>query len=113
MRFTDYLPIEGFEGLLFGATVVLGVTSRKDCQLSVANEALGAHSALVLSDTRILRSMFGEAALFARNTPESLAAALRDALARRDEFRARSAALKARRQAGWLDTARRVTHPGG
>ena len=51
VEFTDYLTIEGFEALLAGANVVLGVTSRTNCQLSVANEALGAHAPLVLSDT--------------------------------------------------------------
>jgi hypothetical protein len=109
VRFTDYLPIGDFERLLFGSGVVLGVTSRQNCQLSVANEALGDHCALVLSDTPTLRNMFGAAALFAQNTPESLAAALREALPRRDELSARSAALKARRQAAWLDAARLAT----
>jgi hypothetical protein len=111
VRFTDYLPIEAFEELLFGAGVVLGVTSRQNCQLSVANEALGAHCALVLSDTLTLRNMFGAAALFAQNTPAGLAAALREALARRDELRARSAELKARRQAAWLKAARLAVRP--
>ena len=46
--------------------MVLGLTDAEGIQLSVANEALGAHRALVLSDTRILRAMFGEAALFAQ-----------------------------------------------
>ena len=57
--------------------MVLGLTSMEGVQLSVANEALGAERALVLSDTRILRAMFGEAALFAPNTPEGLAARAR------------------------------------
>jgi len=109
VEFTDYLTIEGFEQLLAGASVVLGVTSRTNCQLSVANEALGAHSALVLSDTGILRKMFGEAALFARNTPEELAAALREAIDHRVELEARSEALKLRRQASWLAEARRAS----
>ncbi len=109
VEFTDYLTVEGFEHLLSGAAVVLGVTSRTNCQLSVANEALGAHSALVLSDTGILRKMFGEAALFARNTPEELAAALREALDHRAELEARSEALKLRRQASWLAEARRAS----
>lgn len=109
VEFTDYLTIEGFEQLLAGASVVLGVTSRTNCQLSVANEALGAHSALVLSDTGILRKMFGEAALFAPNTPEDLAAALREALDHQAELEARSEALKLRRQASWLAEARRAS----
>lgn len=109
VTFTDYLTIEGFEALLAGADVVLGVTSRTNCQLSVANEALGAHAPLVLSDTGILRAMFGEAALFGPNTPEGLAAALREALAHQPELRARSEALKLRRQESWLAEARRAS----
>ena len=88
---------------------MLGLTDVEGIQLSVANEALGAHRALVLSDTRILRAMFGAAALFAPNTPEGLSGALRDALARRPELEARSAALKARRQADWRDAVAAVT----
>ena len=109
MTFTDYLPIPEFERLLGGAAAVLGLTDVEGIQLSVANEALGAHRALVLSDTRILRAMFGEAALFAQNTPEGLAARLREAMARRPELEARSAALKARRQADWRAAAAAVT----
>jgi Glycosyl transferase 4-like domain len=109
VTFTDYLTIEGFEELLAGANVVLGVTSRTNCQLSVANEALGAHSPLVLSDTGILRKMFGDAALFALNTPETLAASIAEALAHQPEMRARSEALKLRRQESWLAEAKRAS----
>ncbi len=109
VTFTDYLPLADFERLLGGASAVLGLTDAEGIQLSVANEALGAHRALVLSDTRILRAMFAEAALFAKNTPEDLAAGLREALARRPELEARSAALKARRQRDWRAAAAAVT----
>lgn len=109
VRFTDYLPLAEFERLLLEAPVVLGLTDAEGVQLSVANEALGAHRALVLSDTRILRAMFGEAALFARNEPAELAARLREALARRPELEARSAALKTRRQRDWRAAAAAVT----
>ena len=107
--FTDYLPLAEFERLLGGAAVVLGLTDVEGIQLSVANEALGAHRALVLSDTRILRAMFAEAALFAQNTPDDLAATLRAALAQRPALEARSAALKTRRQQDWRAAAAAVT----
>lgn len=109
VTFTDYLTIEGFEELLAGASVVLGVTSRTNCQLSVANEALGAHAPLVLSDTGILRKMFGDAALFAQNNPEALAGALAQAIGCQPELRARSEALKRRRQESWLAEAKRAS----
>lgn len=111
VTFTDYLPLEDFERLLGGASVVLGLTDVEGIQLSVANEALGAHRALVLSDTRILRTMFGDAALFAPNTPEGLSGGLRDALARGPELEARSAALKTQRQRDWRDAVAAVTAP--
>jgi glycosyltransferase involved in cell wall biosynthesis len=109
VRFTDYVPNEKFEQMLAGAAVVLGLTSLEGIQLSVANEALGAERALVLSDTRILRALFGEAALFAPNTAAGLAAALQEAAARREELQARSAALKVRRQERFRAEADRVT----
>lgn len=113
VQFTDYLTIEQFEALLAGAALVLGVTSRTNCQLSVANEALGAHSALVLSDTGILRKMFGDAALFAQNTADSFATTLREALGRREELEARSEALKVYRQRTWLAEAERASQLSG
>jgi glycosyltransferase involved in cell wall biosynthesis len=109
VRFTDYLPLPEFERLLTEASVVLGLTSVEGVQLSVANEALGANRALVLSDTRILRAMFGEAALFAQNTPEDIAAQLTQAVARRAELETRSAALKTRRRQDWRAAADAVT----
>jgi glycosyltransferase involved in cell wall biosynthesis len=108
VRFTDYLELEEFERLLADAAVVMGLTSEEGVQLSVANEALGADKALVLSDTRILREMFGAAALFAKNTPEDWAARLHEALARRAELEARSAALKTRRIEDWRAPAEAV-----
>lgn len=109
VRFTDYLPVPEFERLFVNASVVLGLTKFEGIQLSVANEALGANRALVLSDTRILRAMFGEAALFAKTTPEDIAARLREALALRPELEMRSAALKTRRNEDWRAAAAAVT----
>jgi glycosyltransferase involved in cell wall biosynthesis len=99
--FTGFLPVEAFERLLWNADVVLGVTREEGIQLSVANEALGAHRPLVLSDTRILRRLFGDAALFAPNAPEPMAAVLRTAIARKEELERHSAALKILRQQAW------------
>lgn len=108
VTFTDYLPLDEFERLLFGASVVFGLTNVEGIQLSVANEALGVDKALVLSDTSILRSMFGEAAIMAKNTPEDLAAGLRDGMARREALEARSRALKEKRIRDWRGPAAEV-----
>ena len=102
VSFTDFMPVEDYDAVLAGAAVVLGLTTEEGVQLSVANEALGAGRALVLSDTRVLRGMFGEAALMSANTTADLAGTLREALARKSELEARSTALRDRRLADWI-----------
>ena len=93
---------EDYDALLANATVVLGLTTEEGVQLSVANEALGAGRALVLSDTRVLRAMFGEAALLSANTPAAdLADTLRTACARRDAIGSRECGARDQRLAAW------------
>jgi glycosyltransferase involved in cell wall biosynthesis len=101
LRFTDYLTAREYNELFLASSVVLGLTTVEGVQLSVANEAVGAGKAMVLSDTRILRDLFGHAALFAANEPPALAAALRRALADRETLEARSRELRASRETRW------------
>jgi glycosyltransferase involved in cell wall biosynthesis len=99
--FTGFLSKADYERLLFTATVVLGLTELEGIQLSVANEAVGAGKAMVLSDTAILRDLFGTAALFALNEPVALAAACREAVVRASELDARSVMLRQTREVRW------------
>lgn len=104
VTFTGFMPLKDYDAVLAGATVVLGLTTAEGVQLSVANEALGAGRALVLSDTRVLRGMFGDAALLSANTATDLADTLRTALRRQPELEAASAALRESRLADWIAT---------
>ncbi|WP_424930953.1 glycosyltransferase [Amaricoccus macauensis] len=106
VNFTGFIPLEDYDATLKGAAVVLGLTSEEGIQLSVANEALGAGRPLVLSDTRVLRAMFGSAALLTPNTSPGISATLREALDRRTELEERSRALSDRRLAEWVDVVR-------
>lgn len=108
VRFTGFLDKSEYESKLFSVSVVLGLTKLEGIQLSVANEAVGAGKAMVLSDTAILRDLFGAAALFAPNEPEALAAACREAVARAKELDALSADLREAREARWRGQAERV-----
>ncbi|RKF15971.1 glycosyltransferase [Altericroceibacterium spongiae] len=99
--FTGFLDKDAYERLLFGCTAILGLTELEGIQLSVANEAVGAGKAMVLSDTAILRELFGSAALFAKNEPNALAAACREAIASASELNARSATLREARELRW------------
>ncbi|MEM8570049.1 MAG: glycosyltransferase [Pseudomonadota bacterium] len=99
--FTDFVPLEEYDRMLQEAAIVLGLTIEEGIQLSVANEALGAGRPLVLSETRILRAMFGDAAVFGANTRDGIAGALRFALQNSDELAGRSHALGEKRLAEW------------
>jgi glycosyltransferase involved in cell wall biosynthesis len=106
--FTGFIPLEDYDATLQQAAVVLGLTSEEGIQLSVANEALAAGRALVLSDTRVLRSMFGTAALLTPNTAPAVSVTLMEAFERREELEAKSRDLSARRQLEWIAVIRRL-----
>jgi hypothetical protein len=101
VRFTGFLSAQDYTALLIRCNVVLGLTGSEDIQLSAANEAVGATRPMVLSDTGILRNLFGSAAIFAPNKAASLAAGLSEALGRQQELSLASLALKQAREARW------------
>ncbi len=101
VEFTDYIDVATFNRMLGAARVVVGLTTVEGIQLSAANEAIGAGKPLVLSDTHILRELFGAAAVFSRNDVKSLAAAIEDALARAPSLAQRSEALRRQRELRW------------
>jgi glycosyltransferase involved in cell wall biosynthesis len=103
VTFTGFMPVEEFDRLIERAHVVLGLTTIEGIQLSVANEAVGAGRALVLSDTSVLRKLFGDAALFSRNTSDALVTTIETALRQREHLQARSEILRERRLADWRD----------
>lgn len=108
VEFTDYIPVDRYNALLRAAHVVVGLTTCQGIQLSAANEAVGAGRPLVLSDTRILRTLFGDAALFAANEPTALASTIGDALCRTAELATKTQALRLQREQRWrrqLDSA--------
>ncbi|QZT63653.1 glycosyltransferase [Mycolicibacterium austroafricanum] len=77
----DFMPTEAFDALLGDADVVMGLTRFADTQLSVCNEALGFGKPLVTSNTRLLRELFGAAAVFVdTEDPASIAEGCRQAL---------------------------------
>jgi glycosyltransferase involved in cell wall biosynthesis len=104
--FTGYVSTEEFNELLLAARVVLGLTKLEGIQLSAANEGIGAGKATVLSDTAILRELFGQAALFSSNDAASLAKTVREAAERHEALEAASRALKEARAVRWREQAR-------
>jgi glycosyltransferase involved in cell wall biosynthesis len=101
VAFTGYLATEEYTTELLQCTAVLGLTSNEGVQLSAANEALGAGKALILSDTRVLRALFGDAAVFTENKAEFLVSAIEQAISRISELEEASRKLKAKREHHW------------
>jgi glycosyltransferase involved in cell wall biosynthesis len=109
--FTGFLPYGVFLGELMAAHVVAAFSTSPEIMNRAAFEAVGLGCPLVLTDFPGLRRRFGAAALFAANSPEQMAAILRQALDSRHELasRSRSLAVELRSQrAGALSELQRV-----
>jgi glycosyltransferase involved in cell wall biosynthesis len=101
VTFTGFLDGAVYTDLLLHADIVLGLTTVDGIQLSAANEAIGAGRPLVLSETTILRELFGDAAIFADNSGAGLAGAIDEARRHLPDLAARSRTLKQAREARW------------
>lgn len=100
---TDYLPLADFEALLVHCDVVLALTRHDGIQLSVCNEALGFGRAMVMSDTPLLRRLFGSAAVAVDSSnPAALVGGIDAATARRQDLEQQATRLAARRREDWL-----------
>jgi glycosyltransferase involved in cell wall biosynthesis len=69
--------------------VAVDLTTRDDCLVRGAYEALAAGTPFVVSDTPVLRELFEGAAIFCRNDRRSIAEAIHTALAENREYRDR------------------------
>ncbi len=114
--FTGWIAYDRFLGEMRAAAVVAAFSTDPHVMNRAAFEAVGLEKPLVLTDYQGLRDRFGEAALYTPNRPEAMAAAIRDALRRRAELGAASAAagrrLRAQRQAAMRRLAELVARPG-
>lgn len=109
VKFTGFLSNADFERLLCNANAVLGLTTRANVQLSVANEAVSAGRPMALSDTPVLRDLFEEAAEFVQTLdPISIKDGLSRLIADPEMYEGKSSQLKTKRIARWKDQAERL-----
>jgi glycosyltransferase involved in cell wall biosynthesis len=83
VHLTGYLPAAEYEALLRGADAVIDLTRMDNCLVCGAYEAVAVERPLVTSDTRALRTYFNRGTVYAAHTPESLAAAIEQAVAQK------------------------------
>lgn len=97
-----FLSLELFDDLIREADVVLGLTKEEGIQLSVCNEALGFNKPLVTSNTRILKKLFGNAAVLVdTHSPADIVRGCEDAVSDAATYSDKSAALSIERVSNW------------
>lgn len=80
LEFLGWLSDDDYTAAMRGANVVLALTTRHETMQRGGYEALVVGRPLVTSNTDVLRSYFGEAAIYAEPTGPSIAAALTAAI---------------------------------
>ena len=70
--FPGFLPLREFDQLLLRASAVLCLTTQDGIQLSAVSEAIGAGRPMIISDTKLLRDLFGQAGIFVDNNANSI-----------------------------------------
>jgi hypothetical protein len=94
VRLTGFLAEPEFERRLLTASVVLDLTTRADCMVCGAYEAVSAEVPMVLSDNEPTRAYFHKGALYTNNSAESIADQLLRARERHAQLRSEVIELK-------------------
>lgn len=86
IRFLGYVSESEYNACLHTAALIMDLTVLENCLVCGAYEALVAGRPLVLSDSEALKSYFAGACKFTENSPEGIAAAVREAYESREEL---------------------------
>jgi glycosyltransferase involved in cell wall biosynthesis len=95
VRLTGFLSDEAFEEQLADSSVVLDLTTRADCMVCGAYEAVAAEVPMIVSDNEPTRAYFHRGALYTDNSATSIAALILEMRARRAQLHDEVVALKA------------------
>jgi hypothetical protein len=83
---TGFLTEEAYIGMLYAADVILDLTTREDCLVCGAYEAVSAERTIILSGTAALKSYFSRGAVYTDNTSADLVRQIRNALSAQDKL---------------------------
>ena len=101
VRFTGFLADSEYWRLLAQARVVCDLTLKPDCLVCGAYEALAVGRPMVLSDNPATRDLFGSAAVLTGDSPEEIAAALRQAIEERERLESNASKLQESFRTHW------------
>jgi hypothetical protein len=83
---TGFLTEEAYIGTLYAADVIIDLTTREDCLVCGAYEAVSAERTVILSGTAALKSYFRRGALYTDNTSGDLVRQIGNALSAQDKL---------------------------
>lgn len=87
IRFTDFLPEESYDALIKDADLLVDLTTRENCLVCGAYEALSAGVPAILSDSEANRKTFPQGFIHSKNSEQDLAQALQSFLASPEKFK--------------------------
>jgi len=99
--FTGYLPEEDYVQMLFSVDVIIDLTTRRDCLVCGAYEAVAAGTPLIVSNSEVLRWQFSSGTLFTDNTSEDLAKKINTAILSKEVFAQQMRDLKVKLISEW------------
>ncbi|QPG06418.1 hypothetical protein IT774_04290 [Salinimonas marina] len=80
IKLPGFVAEDEYAGLVVDAKVVLDLTTRDDCLVCGAYEAISANKKVILSDTKVNKDLFGDAAFYTKNNSTDLNMAIDTAL---------------------------------
>ncbi len=108
VHLSGFVSDQDYLELLVTARVILDLTTREDCLVCGAYEALALGRPLVVSDSRALRELLRDGAIFAKNEPEAIARAVAEACQNDRQWAARCAARRESYSQEWRAAAARL-----
>lgn len=75
-----FVDEDEYVGLLHEARAIVDLTEREDCLVCGAYEAISVSQKVILSDTRVNRELFGNAAFYTKNNSDALNICIDEAL---------------------------------
>jgi glycosyltransferase involved in cell wall biosynthesis len=98
---TGYLPEEEYLRMMSSCDLILDLTTREDCLVCGAYEALGMGKPMVLSDTKVNREYFRKGVLYTDNSARDTADKIAEAMMHIDEMTISVNELKKELMDGW------------
>lgn len=80
IKLPGFVDEDEYAGLVIDAKVILDLTTREDCLVCGAYEAISANKKVILSDTKVNKDLFGKAAFYTKNNSIDLNIAIDIAL---------------------------------